>query len=128
VKAVSAPAVPKTWHALQPVAGGPASHAQITPSGAAQIAKADNRDGRQIGGYLRVCVTRLITEGSRTGQRGARLPSARGLRPPAATVARLPAVREMSRACRPGRAQARRNKLSGHPAEYPCALAPLLLP
>jgi len=36
------------------------------------------------------------------GQGGAQLLSApRGPRPPAATVARLPAVREMPRACRP---------------------------
>jgi len=79
-----------------------------------------------IGGYLRVCVTTLITEGSRMGQRGARLPSApQGPRPP---VAGLPAVREMSRGCRPGRAQARGNKLGEYPAEYSYALAPLLLP
>ncbi len=67
----------------------------------------------QLGGYLRVCITRLITDGSRIDQRRAQLLSARqNLRPPAATVARLPAEREMPRAFRRSRAQARQNKLS----------------
>ena len=53
-----------------------ATAAQISPFCLRKLIVAKAAAAAPNGGYLRVCVTRLITEGSRMGQRGAQLLSA----------------------------------------------------